>query len=268
MRSTLKGKILAITRSSRDASQFCELIDCEGGSAIALPTIEIVPKEAKIVEEIMDKIFKNRYEYCAFLSPRAVDALYDHANSVCKTEQLTSLLNSIIVVAIGPATMARLTEHHVDVKLVPKVHSSVGIVEMFSKMENLRGKKIAIPRSQAADDCIENELSAIGMKVDTFFLYSVQTSATTTSWKQFVSLLQEEKIDAIVFTSASNVRSFFVIMEKLLSDVPSALKHVRAVIAIGPMTRLELNRMGIRSFEPNEHTIKGTFELAKAVLTK
>lgn len=267
MGSTLNGKILAITRSSRDAREFCELIAFEGGSAIALPTIEIVPKEARLMEEIMAMIFKNRYEYCAFLSPKAVGALYDHANRVCRTDQLTSFLNSTIVVAIGPATMARLAEHDVEVKLVPKVHSSAGLVEMFSKMENLRNKKIVIPRSQASDDFIENKLSAIGMEVDVFFLYTVQTSGITSTWKEFASLLHQKKIDAIVFTSASNVRSFFVIMGKLLSEAPSILKHVRAFIAIGPMTHRELNKMGIRSFESREHTIKGTFELAKAILT-
>jgi uroporphyrinogen-III synthase len=56
-------------------------------------------------------------------------------------------------------------------------------------------------------------------------------------------------------------------MEKLLPDVPSMLKPVRALIAIGPMTHMELKRMGIRSLESNEHTVKGTFELAKAILT-
>jgi uroporphyrinogen-III synthase len=268
MQSSLNGKILAITRSSWDAREFRELVACEGGSAIALPTTEILPKEAKIVEEIMDLIFENRYEFCAFLSPKAVDTLYDHANGVRRTDQLTSLLNSTIVVAIGPATVARLMEHHVDVKLVPKVHSSFGLVEMFSKMENLRSKKIVIPRSQASDDFIENELSAIGMKVEVFFLYTVQTSGITATWKEFVSLLGQQKIDAIVFTSASNVRSFFEIMEKLLSDVLSMLMHVRALIAIGPLTHRELNKMGIRSFESSDHTIKGTFELAKAILKK
>lgn len=267
MRSSLNGKILAITRSPRDARQFRELIACEGGSAIALPTTEIVPKEAKIVEEIVDNISKNRYEYCAFLSPQAVDILYDHANRAGRTNQLTSLLNSTRVVAIGPATLGRLTDHQVDVKLVPKVHSSVGLVEMFSKMANVSRKKIIIPRSEASDDFIQKALSDIEIDVDEFFLYTVQTSSVTTTWKEFISLLQQKKIDAIVFTSASNVRSFFEIMEKLLPDVPSMLKPVRALIAIGPMTHRELNRMGIRSLESNEHTVKGTFELAKAILT-
>jgi uroporphyrinogen-III synthase len=134
-------------------------------------------------------------------------------------------------------------------------------------MANVSRKKIIIPRSEASNDFIQKALSDIEIDVDEFFLYTVQTSSVTTTWKEFISLLQQKKIDAIVFTSASNVRAFFEIMEKLLPDVPSMLKPVRALIAIGPMTHRELKRMGIRSLESNEHTVKGTFELAKAILT-
>jgi hypothetical protein len=44
------------------------------------------------------------------------------------------------------------------------------------------------------------------------------------------------------------------------------LNSVNAIISIGPFTNEELGKRNIRSLEAKEHTIRGTFELAKIIL--
>ena len=95
------------------------------------------------------------------------------------------------------------------------------------------------------------------------FEYNLRTSQTNSIWKDFTLLLEQKRIDAIIFTSASTVESFFEIMQKLSYNTHSMLKAVKAVIAIGPFTNEELTKRNIRSLESKEHTVKGTFELAK-----
>jgi uroporphyrinogen-III synthase len=46
------------------------------------------------------------------------------------------------------------------------------------------------------------------------------------------------------------------------------MSNVKAIIAIGPATSEELKNRNIRPFEAKEHTIRGTFELAKIILNK
>ena len=75
----LKNKILAITRSDHDAKEFLELVKEWGGAAIALPTIEIVPKDPQVAEEFLDILHKKKHHYCAFLSQHAVSILFDFA---------------------------------------------------------------------------------------------------------------------------------------------------------------------------------------------
>ncbi len=237
MPSSLDSKILAITRNNLEAREFSELIASQAGSALPLPTIEIVPKDASALAEFIDIVNKNENEYCAFLSPQAVHVLFNHASRLYKTDELVSALNSRIVVAIGPKTKQRLVDRGIDVKMVPEKYSSLGLVELFSKMDNPNGKKI-------------------------------RTSEITPVWKDFVLLLEQKKVDAIVFTSASNVRSFFEIAQKMQHNISSLLKNVKAVIAIGPMTNEELKKRAIHSFESSEHTIRGTVDLAKIILAK
>jgi uroporphyrinogen-III synthase len=163
-----------------------------------------------------------------------------------------------------------LIRHGVDVKMMPEEYSSQGLVHLFSKMNNdtIKGKKIIIPRSEKSKEFIRNALSHLGLTIDEIFLYDVKTSCTTTIWEDFVALLKQKKVDAIIFTSTSTVKSFFEIMQKLSYNTYSLLSNVDAIIAIGPATSEELKKRNIRPFEAKDHTIRGTFDLAKTILNE
>ena len=263
----LEGKILAITRSELEAREFSELVAAEGGRTIALRTIEIIPKDPSVVYEFINTAYKNQNDYFAFLSPQAVDVLFDSADRIYKARELISVLNSGIVVAIGPKTKQRLVNHGIVVKMLPEVYSSVGLVELFSRMKSY-GKKILIPRSEVSDEFVQRALTALNMVVNTIFLYTIRTADITSKWKDFVLLLEQKRVDAIVFTSASNVRSFFEITQKMSHSISSLLKNVNAIIAIGPMTNGELKKRNVQSCESTEHTVRGTVDTAKIILGK
>jgi uroporphyrinogen-III synthase len=263
----LDGKLLAITRNELEAREFSELVAVEGGRTIALTTIEIIPKDPSVVDEFINTAYKIENDYFAFLSPQAVDVLFDHAVRIYKGRELVSVLNSGIVVAIGPKTKQRLVNHGINVKMLPEVYSSVGLVELFSRMKS-NGKKILIPRSEASDEFVQKALTALNMVVNTIFLYTIRTADISPTWKDFFLLLEQKRVHAIVFTSASNVRSFFEITQKMSHNISSLLKNVNAIIAIGPMTSGELKTRNVRSCESTEHTIRGTVETAKIILGK
>jgi uroporphyrinogen-III synthase len=266
----LKYKLLAITRDRVEASEFSDLVTSEGGTAIALPAIEIIPKPKSAMVGFINLVnsIKNEEPYCAFLSPRVVDILFDGSNDIFRSDQLVALLNSCTVVAIGPKTKQRLINHGINVKLMPENYSSQGLIELLAKMEKIPGKKIIIPRSEASDDLIEDALSSLKMVVSVFFLYTIRTSGLTPVWKEFVSLLEQKRVDAIVFTSASNVKAFFEITNRILHEekITTLLRNVKAVITIGPMTSKELKKRDIQYFESEEHTITGTIQVARNVL--
>jgi uroporphyrinogen-III synthase len=51
----LDGKTIAITRSKDDASEFITLTEQNNANPIPLPTIELVSKGEKIVEEFLNE---------------------------------------------------------------------------------------------------------------------------------------------------------------------------------------------------------------------
>jgi uroporphyrinogen-III synthase len=267
---SLNSKLLAITRKGADAQEFSRLVISEGGETILLPTIDVVPKGPEVIPEFISLMKERKYDYCVFMSPRAVNVLFDLAVKLNKVQEIILALNSSIIVAVGPKTKSSLIRHGVDVKMMPEEYSSQGLVHLFSKMNNdtIKGKKIIIPRSEKSKEFIRNALSHLGLTIDEIFLYDVKTSCTTTIWEDFVALLKQRKVDAIIFTSTSTVQSFFEIMQTLSYNTHSLLCNVNAIIAIGPATSEELKNRNIRPFEAKEHTIRGTFDLAKTILNK
>lgn len=258
----LKGKTLAITRSERDAEEFSRLVAAEGGKAIALPTIEIVPAGPQAAREFLDKLHDKKHDYCAFMSSQAVSVLFELASK----SEIISALESTAVIAVGPKTRQSLEERGISVRLMPEKFSSAGLVELLLSGAKPAGKKIIIPRSGAANEFAIEALTKIGMQVDEVFLYSVRTCATSSAWGEFSALLLRKKVDAVIFTSASSVGSFFEIMAKISPGHPR-LDSVTRVVSIGPFTSKELRGRGIiKCFEVKEHTVKGALELAKNIV--
>ena len=254
----LKNKIIAITRNARDANEFSHLVSEQGGRAIALPTIEIVPKEPQVAKEFLDRLQKKKYDYCAFMSPQAVDVLFDLAG-----KEVVLALKSTAVIAIGPKTKQGLEERGVMVELMPEKFSSAGLVGLLSSVKPT-GKKLIIPRSGAANEFATEALTGLGMDVDEILLYNVRTSSITPVWREFTDLLRQKKVDAIVFTSASNVSSFFEIMGKV-SAGKLQLDSLTKVVSIGPFTSKELENKKTKCFEAEEHTVRGALELAMRI---
>jgi uroporphyrinogen-III synthase len=255
----LKNKTLAITRSEQDAKEFLQLVRAQGGWAIALPVIEIVPRGPEVVDDFLDKLRKKKHYYCAFMSQQAVNILFDLGR-----DKILPLLKSTNVIAVGPKTKQSLEERGIKVGLMLEKFSSFGLVELMSGVGPC-GKKIIIPRSAAASDFATQALIRLGMDVDEILLYTVRTRAIEPIWKEFCDLLSKKRVDVVIFTSASNVNSFFEIIEKLSKD-GLQLDNVTKVVSIGPFTTKALRDRGIRCFEAEEHTVRGTLQIAEQIL--
>lgn len=268
----LSNRIIAITTSGRSISEFSENVIAVGGRVIALPTLDIIPCEPKVLEDFVKTITSRNHDFCVFLSANAVDVLFKLGRQMSQADDLVSLLNSRIVIAVGPNTKKRLKQHKINVQIIPDRYSTQGLVEMLSSNKKfVEGKSIIIPRSGEADDYFKRSLLNLGMtQVDEVFLYTVTSSRNVNNsvWREFVSLLTMRALDCLIFTSPSSVKALFKILKDFhnISNVEVELNLVKTTIAIGPLTWHELKRRGIQASVPEIHTIEGTFELARKCL--
>ena len=143
---------------------------------------------------------------------------------------------------------------------MPERHSSVGVGEVFTKL-NALGKKAIIPRSGASTPFLKNLLEKIGTNVVELYLYDVCAFRDPTEWNEFRQLFSQNKIDGVIFTSVSSVRAFFEIMTNdfSLEQLVQLLLQTK-VIAIGPFTADELKKFNVQNIIANVHTVIGSVD--------
>jgi len=262
----LEGKIIAITRSKEDSSEFIELATKNAVRPLPLPTIELVSKGEKIVDEFLNSVKQYDPDYSVFMSSKAVKLLFDTARQVSKFEKLQLAVANTIVMAVGPKTKDALEKEGIKVAHMPNTFSSVGVGELFTKLHAV-GKKIIVPRSGASTPFLKELLNKIGIDVKEIHLYDVCAFRDTTQWNEFRELFAQNRIDGIVFTSASSVRAFFEIMSKDYEE-NSLLENLQksSIVAIGPFTADELKNFNVKNTVAEVHTVLRSFDKIKEAL--
>ncbi len=262
----IEGKTIAITRSKDDSQEFIDLITKEKGNVLPLPTIELISKGEKIVDEFLSALADEDPDYSVFMSSKAVSLLFETAKKVGKFQELQLAIANTIVLAVGPKTKDALEKENVKVAYMPQRYSSVGIGEIFTKL-NAVGKKAIVPRSGASTPFLKDLLEKIGLYVTELYLYDVCAFRDTSQWNEFRNMFSQDKVDGIIFTSASSVRAFFEIMTKDHDENQLVdMLHKTMVVSIGPFTADELKKFSVKNVVADVHTIPGSFDvLAKAL---
>jgi uroporphyrinogen-III synthase len=263
----ISGKTIAITRSKEDSKEFIELATKENAIPLPIPTIELVSKGDKIVDEFLADIKEFDPDYSVFMSSKAVKLLFDVAKNTGKHQQLQLAVANTIVMAVGPKTKEALEQEGIKVSYVPTKYSSVGVGETFTRL-NAEGKKVIIPRSGASTEFLAKLLQKIGLVVKENHLYDVQAYSDTVQWNEFKESFSKNKVDGIVFTSASSVRGFFEIMlqDHVQQDLLKQLQKLQ-IVAIGPFTAEELKKFDVEPQIANVHTVPGAFEAMKNIFS-
>ena len=263
----LTGKTIAITRSKDDASEFISLAQQNNATPIPLPTIELVSKGEKIVDEFLESISKYDPDYSVFMSSKAVKLLFDTAKQSRKIEKLQLAVANTIVMSVGPKTSLALEAEGIKVNHQPTTFSSVGVGEEFTRL-NAVGKKVIVPRSGASTPFLKELLSKIGIDALEIHLYDVCAFRDITQWNGFRELFSQNKINGVIFTSASSVRGFFEIMLKDYSKEELQLHLSKlSLVSIGTFTSDELKKFDVSYTVSEIHTIAGSLDTMKSILT-
>jgi uroporphyrinogen-III synthase len=268
MRPRLDNKTLAITRDLSRNSEFIRLVKNYGGKPVSLPTIKLTPKDPKSIFQLVEMIQEKDYEYYVFMSLNAVEILFSLAEKINLRENILDELRKKKIISLGPSVRKSLEKNGIDTDLMPQNYSSHGLLSYLKSLDLGKETKILIPRSSASSSFMKDALSALGLKVDEFFLYTPETNGISDVWIDFSDLLEKGKVHSLIFTSPSSVKSFCQIMQDLLPKFRDYCAGIRALISIGPLTSEELLSKQLVSIEAKEHTVKGAFELALKIVTQ
>jgi uroporphyrinogen-III synthase len=169
-----------------------------------------------------------------------------------------SLLASLKITAIGPATKSAIEKRGMKVSVTPKEYVAESVVERLRK--KVAGKRVLLVRAKVARDVIPRELRQAGAEVDVVEAY--ETVVPNGSKQRLKATLGgRRKPHVITFTSSSTVRNFVGLMG--VRAARAALKktapgHGVHSASIGPVTSATLREFGLPvDFEAKEYTIPG-----------
>jgi uroporphyrinogen III methyltransferase/synthase len=242
----LFGKKIVVTRSREQASDLSERLRKLGAQPIEFPAIEILPPESYAdLDHCAGRL--GEYDWIIFTSANGVRFF------LARLAELGGDIRDLKgprIAAIGPKTAEELAFLKVRVSFVPREYRAEAVFEGLRR-EDLRGKRILIPRAKMARDVLPAELAKAGARVDVVEAY--RTVRPESAAERVRELLEQGQVAAVTFTSSSTVANF---VELLGMENASKLMKGTVAASIGPVTAETARSMGIESgVIPGDYTI-------------
>jgi uroporphyrinogen III methyltransferase/synthase len=232
----LFGKRIAVTRAREQASDLVGMLSALGAECLEFPTIKVEPPDDF---SPLDKAIENlsAYDWLIFTSVNGVSFFFERL--FANGRDMRSF-HKIKTAVIGPATSDRLFGYGLKSDIIPENYMAESVVDAF-RNENLKGKRVLLPRAEEARAVLPEELAKMGALVDEITAY--RTRAVTGEAADLIKELKNKTIDLITFTSSSTVKNFAALLpagmvEELMKDV--------TVAAIGPITADTAKEMGFK----------------------
>ncbi len=160
----LQGIGVLVTRPSGQAEPLCNLITEQGGRAIHLPTISIVPTaDSSSARALLNKI--DDYHVVIFVSPNAVRyglELMDGRRISPKTK----------VTVVGKGTARALAERDVEVDILPQRQFDSESLLALRELTEIADKRVLIVRGNGGRQLLAETLRSRGAEVDYVEVYS------------------------------------------------------------------------------------------------
>jgi uroporphyrinogen III methyltransferase/synthase len=244
---------IVITRARGQAAELAAKLEALGAEVVEFPTIEIRPAaDYGPLDAALAHIAT--YDWVIFTSANGVRFFL---------ERLAALGLNIDaararVCAIGPATRMAAENAGFRVDLMPGEYVAESLVLAFEG-EELKGKRILLPRAAVARDVVPTSLRRRGAHVDVVEAYrtAIPENAPALAREIFAA---GRKPDWITFTSSSTVTNF------VRAAGVEALEGVR-VASIGPVTTATARKLGITvTAEAATFTMEGLAEAIRRAL--
>ena len=241
----LSGHRFLVPRAQEQAAKFAALIEAQGGEAVCIPTIEIVPPVSWAPLDLAMRDL-DEFDILILTSTNGVEAFFER---LFENNQYIGVLTMLQVVAVGPKTAEALRENRIRPNLVPEDHRAEGVVAELLK-QGVAGKRILYPRAELARPYIIEQLTAAGAEVVAPIAY--RTLMPEENATQIRAELADGKLDAICLSSPS---TFNNLLEMLGADARELLAGTR-LFSIGPQTSEAIRTQGYQvDLEPERWTL-------------
>ncbi len=262
---------MVITRPRHQAGDLAEIVTKLGGQPRIVPTVEIGPvSDLEEVKKPLSLIAAGKADIIIFMSQNGVSSFLTLSEKLRLKSDVLKALHSMQVVAIGSKTGKMLEEQGIRVDMTPADHSSNGLADALSRLD-LRGKVLALPRTDKPTDYLNKRLDGTSAEIVQFTTYETRCPSDRTEILNLIEDILNGRIDIITFTSSATARNLIQIAEerRLADRLMNSLSEKVVVASIGPVTTSTLESLGVKvHVTPEEYTIEAMMEALDTYLSK
>jgi len=198
----LLGLRVLVTRPLHQARDLCELIEAQGGSAWVHPVIEIRdPADPAAARRRVDRL--GSFDIVIFISANAAE------RGLRLIRERGKSLQGITVIAVGPATAARLNALGVGEVTLPAQADTESLLDLDA-LRYPDKKRILIFRGAGGRPLLGETLQARGARVDYAEVY--RRTRSRLNAKALIERWEQGQIDVAITTSSEGLRNLFDIM--------------------------------------------------------
>lgn len=247
MSRPLDGIRVAITEN-RYPEQLTQLLERLGAKVLSCPLLKETPVEnASGARRFLSICENTQIDYIVFYTGVGVDFLL-------RAIENPEALSRSKILARGPKAVNALKRAGIEPDFVADSATTEGIIRTLSR-EPLNGKAILVQLYGQENTELSTALQKRGATVIGVSLYSYTPASDTAAIEDMSRKVLDNEIDAIVFTSATQVPFLFRTLDGLADPVAvrKRLKNDIVVVSVGEITSRALRDVGVEPHvEPAE----------------
>ncbi|MDH3209199.1 MAG: uroporphyrinogen-III synthase [Burkholderiaceae bacterium] len=243
----MRDKTVAILES-RLGEQFCALISKRGGRPFHAPALAEVPDlDLARIATLVPELESQSAQFAVFQTGVGTRALFDATDTLALTDRLLALLATATVVVRGPKPTAALRARKIRIDLSAKAPFTTH--EVLDAMQPLpvAEARVLVQRHGAPNVELDQALQARGAQVIEIPMYRWSLPQDTRPLSALIDALGQNRIDAVAFTNAEQVRNLFTVAEQQgHAEALKASLNRTLVASIGPVCSAALREFGVR----------------------
>lgn len=197
----LKGKRIVVTRAREQAGDFVRVLESLGAQVLLLPTIAFSgPDDLSSLDRAVSAL--DKFDWVVFTSRNSVKFLVSRFAALqLSPDRVRHLMLTPHIAVIGTAT----SDEAWSAGLIPQYEAeeSSGEALAHELTDQVRGKRVLLPRSNQADSRLPDALRIAGAEVTEVIAY--RNIAPQLDAKALAAI-REGEVDVIIFFSPSAYR--------------------------------------------------------------
>jgi uroporphyrinogen-III synthase len=241
----LRGRRIALLET-REAARLATMLQQQGAEVVGCPMVAIVdPADPAPVLTWLQRFVAAPPDDLVLLTGEGLDRLHGLAQRSGIDAAFVAALARTRTVSRGPKPARALRTLGLQPHLRALEPTTDGVIAALSG-GLLQGRRVGVQLYPGADSRLVGFLGASGASADPVTPYEYASEAADEAIAALIDRMAAGEIDAIAFTSASQVRRLFAVAQsRQRADTLAAGLRRTSVAAVGPVVSDALRRHGV-----------------------